>query len=246
MADAPVDARTFSPGAYALLIDGLRGLGYQPRGYTNVEPAARHFIMRHDVDFSLAAAVAMAEVEAGLGLSSTYFLLLRTEFYNVLSNAGLEAVRRLSLLGHEIGLHFDAALYPQDAEQLEAAIAHEAGLLQTIAGKKVGVMSFHRPAAERIGERDLWAGRLNAYGARFVRDIGYCSDSRGAWRHGAPLDHLAVKAGRAIQILVHPFWWTAPELPPEERLRRFLAERARFLDQELARNCTVHRPSDKP
>jgi hypothetical protein len=85
------------------------------------------------------------------------------------------------------------------------------------------------------------AGRLNAYGRRFVKDMGYCSDSRGAWRFGAPLDHPALAEGRGMQLLIHPFWWTEPSLSPQERLHRFLAERAAFLDRELERHCLVHR-----
>lgn len=243
MRKTPIDAQAFSPPAYVKLITSLRARGYEPRGYLDVDPSARHLIIRHDVDFSLTAALSMAKLEAAASITSTYFILLRTEFYNAMSAEGFDALDRIAALGHSIGLHFDAALYARDGNVLDAAIARECGLLEYIVGKSVKVMSFHRPAPELVGEADEWAGRLNAYGPRFVRDMGYCSDSRGAWHNGAPLDHPAVQQGRALQLLVHPFWWQLPALSPEERLQRFLAERSGFLDKELVRHCTVHRVS---
>jgi len=237
---AAVDARTFSPTSYAKLIVALRERGYESRGYADADPKAKHLIVRHDVDYSLDAASAMAKQEAELGFASTYFVLLRTEFYNLFSAEGLAALRSIASYGHTIGLHFDAALY---SAGLESAIAHECGLLETILGKPVTVLSFHRPAPQFVGAQDRIAGRINAYGQKFVREMGYCSDSRGAWHHGSPLDHPAVREGRALQLLVHSFWWTEPMLPPEERLRRFIAERAVFLDRELSRHSNVHKPA---
>jgi hypothetical protein len=237
-----VDARQFSPSAYSALIEALRARGYEARGFTEADTTKRHLIVRHDVDFSLSAALLMAESERALGLSSTYFVLLRTEFYNPLSEEGLAALQRIHKLGHTIGLHFDAALYP--ADRLEQEAGRECAMLETALEHPICVVSFHRPTASLIGQADRLAGRINAYGGRFVREIGYCSDSRGAWRHGSPLDHPALTQGRALQLLVHPFWWTEPSLPPEERLQRFLAERAMFLDRELARHCMVHKARD--
>ena len=240
-AAAPIDARTFSPASYAKLIAALRERGYKLRSYADADPKAKHVIVRHDIDYSLDAANVMAKQESDLGFAATYFVLLRTEFYNPLSANGLAAIRSITDRGHAIGLHFDAALYPSNRQTLEAAIAHECGLLEAALGKPVTVLSFHRPAPEFVGAQDRIAGRINAYGQKFVREMGYCSDSRGAWHHGAPLDHPAVSEGRALQLLIHSFWWTEPMLPPEERLRRFIAERAGFLDGELARHSNVHK-----
>jgi hypothetical protein len=234
----PNDARTFSPAAYGALIGALRERGYQARSFADTNPNERHVIVRHDVDFSLGAALQMARQEAGMGIPATYFVLLRTEFYNVLSGEGFEALRAIAGQGHSIGLHFDAALY--DEKDIEPAAARECALLEAVIDRPVTAMSFHRPAPERIGTAHTFGGRLNAYSPRFVKDIGYCSDSRGEWRYGTPLDHPAIRDGRALQLLVHPFWWTEPSLPPNERLRRFLGDRAAMLDRELAKHCLVH------
>ncbi len=231
----------FSPCGYADLIKALLSINYEIRNFADVNPEKCHLVVRHDVDFSLGAACAMAEVEATLGIKATYFILLRTEFYNPLSAEGSDAINRIIELGHGVGLHFDASLYPNDAVEVERAAASECLLLEGIVGASVSAISFHRPTHERIGQNNEIAGRLNVYGARYFKEMGYCSDSTGAWRYGAPLDHNAVRNGRALQLLIHPFWWQAPALPPQERLQKFLCERSIRLDQELEKQCVVHR-----
>jgi len=229
----------FSPAGYAGLLGALRERGYAVRGFADADPAARHLVLRHDVDFSLGAALAMAEREAEAGVQSAYFVLLRTEFYNPLSGEGLKALERIAAL-HEVGLHFDAALYGGDARALDAAAARECDLLAQVIGRPVDLISYHRPGDARGEYPERLGGRLNVYAPRFYGPDRYCSDSRGGWHHGHPLEHAAIRAGRALHLLVHPFWWQEPALAPEERLRRFVAERSSFLDRELARHCTIH------
>ena len=139
----------FSPAGYAALLGGLRDRGYAVRSFAAAQPEQRHLILRHDIDFSLAAALAMAEQESALGIAATYFILLRTEFYNPLSGAGLDAIRRVAALGHAIGLHFDAALYP-DADDLNGAVARECDLLAGALGVDVPLVSLHRPGASGL------------------------------------------------------------------------------------------------
>lgn len=239
MSGSFIDPDSFTPDAYAALLTALSDRGYAVRGFADADPASRHVILRHDIDFSLVAARAMAEQEAELGVRSAYFVLLRTEFYNPLSREGLGALARIASLGHAIGLHFDAALY--DGTALDAAAAREGDLLAQAVGHAVDLVSLHRPGSGHVGAAERVGGRLNAYGPRFMREMGYCSDSRGAWHHGHPLQHPAVAAGRALHLLVHPFWWLPPALPPAERLKRFLAQQTQMLDRELARHCTVHK-----
>jgi len=59
-------------------------------------PTEPFFILRHDVDYSPAAALDLADQEARRGVRSTYFLLLNGLYYNMLSSehAAFGAVRR--------------------------------------------------------------------------------------------------------------------------------------------------------
>ena len=234
------DPGEFSATGYAALVRALLARGYTVRGFAEAEPAARHLILRHDIDMSIEAAVPIAEAEAALGVAATYFVLVRSELYNPFAPGGAVALARIASLGHEIGLHFDAALYPEAV--LEEAAARECAMLEAFAEHPVRTISFHRPHPSLLGRAGTLAGRRHAYEPRFFRNMGYSSDSRGGWHHGHPLTHDAVIAGRALQLLTHPVWWQGPPAPPAARLDALLDARLDALDRALAANCDVHIP----
>lgn len=228
--------------AYRTLVENLLATGYEPRGFDRVEPDRRHVILRHDVDMSPATAAALAELESELGVRAIYFVLLRSDLYNALSAANLAHLQRIAALGHELGLHFDASLYSDDPDALDVAAGRECGILESALDLRVGTISFHRPARSMLdGERPL-AGRLHAYQRRFFSEMGYCSDSRGGWHHGHPLDHEAVRSGRALQLLTHPIWWVAPASEaPAAKLGRFVDAHTEHFERELADHCEPYR-----
>ena len=232
----------FSPDGYAWLLDQLLDLGYRSASFDAAEPDAAHLLLRHDLDMSLQAAETIAKIEQSRGMTASYFVLLRTEMYNPMSRDGQRAIRALIDLGHDVGLHFDASLYPDDAASLDAAAESECAILAQITGKPVSVVSFHRPAESLLGREDAIGGRIHTYMPRYFSEIGYCSDSQGRWRFGHPLEHAAVKQRRALQLLTHPIWWQQPaDLSPVDRLNRFAERRNELLKDELAANCIPYR-----
>ena len=94
----------FSRDHYRDLLRAAREGGYRWAGFERV-PEAGDLILRHDVDLSLAAAVAIAELEAEEGAWSTWFLMTRSVFYNLDSKEGARAIERLGALGHRIAHH---------------------------------------------------------------------------------------------------------------------------------------------
>ena len=89
----------FTYQSYRDLLSLLRNEGYAVRGYHDYKDSSRCVILRHDIDNSLEQAVRLAELEAAEGIHSTYFVLLRTDFYNAASKAGQEALRHIE---HEV------------------------------------------------------------------------------------------------------------------------------------------------
>ncbi len=85
----------FSLGHYRELLDAAVAGGYRFAGFDR-PPAPGDLILRHDVDLSLEAAVALAEVEAEAGAWSTWFLMTRSVFYNLDSAEGEAAIARLA------------------------------------------------------------------------------------------------------------------------------------------------------
>ena len=174
----------FTCQAYRELLSLLRQRGYAFRNYHNYEEAPRCVILRHDVDTSLSQAVRLAELEAEEGVCSTWFVLLRTDFYNVFSRAGAEALERIRSLGHEIGLHFDEASYVPalEPEEVVQNIIKECGLLSALLETAVSTVSMHRPSKATLEADFHIPAIVNSYGTTFFHDFKYLSDSRRRWR----------------------------------------------------------------
>jgi len=199
----------FSPDGYAAMMAELRdGHGYTllPVREACETPGNRVLLLRHDVDLSLDLAIWMAEREHAMGIRATYMVLPFNDFYNPLSPAGRAQVRAIHALGHEIGLHWDSTLYPQDAEQLARSFCRDVDLLQDIIGEPVLSASQHIPIDSPLIDVE----RLVRYetSSRTVRErFAYVSDSAMAWRGYTPLD-LAPN-GKPIHFCAHPIWWFA-------------------------------------
>lgn len=232
----------FSRAEYRVLLEAMLNRGY---GFVDLEGLAsdgRVVFCRHDVDFSLTYAAEMAELEHAMGVQATYYVLVSTNMYNLARAESRTMLRRMADLGHRVALHFDATKYAEDRESLEQAAADECGLLEAISGSPVTSLSFHRPTRALLGLEGSFAGRAHTYEPRFFSRVAYVSDSNGGWHHGHPLDHDAVKAGRAIHLLTHPIWWMQDEatsaIPAMERFRH---NRGEALQRDLAGTVKQYR-----
>lgn len=97
----------------------------------------KYVILRHDIDLSLEKALEMAKIESLEGISGTYFFMLTSEFYNLLSSHARKIVKEISNLGHQIGLHFDPTVYRYSTkDELETVIQQEVQVLSSIIQKK--------------------------------------------------------------------------------------------------------------
>lgn len=220
----------FTYDDYCGLINALRDNGYALTDYHDYEKHPRCAILRHDVDNSLPQAARMAELEAEHGVKSTYFILLRTDFYNAASASAQRLLRRMLALGHEIGLHFDEAAYPAGTpEETVERILRERDVLSAILQTSVTTVSMHRPSKATL-EADLKIpGMVNSYGDTFFRSFKYLSDSRRRWRE--PVESI-VGAGTydRLHILTHPFWYHVEEQSICESVSNFVngANRERY------------------
>jgi len=169
-------------------------------------------ILRHDVDLSLDAALTMAELEANAGAAATYFLMTRSEFYNLDSASGRAAVDRLRELGHRVGLH---AVWPHVDRD----------------NRFDPILAWHNPDREYM--REPVDGFVNVMEAPWA-DV-YRSDSNQHWRQGCPHEELAAGGFERLQLLTHPEIWAYPgETMRETMLAMLDAERQRRLEQLAA------------
>jgi len=236
----------FTYDAYRRMIERLLATHTMRRfaDFQGASPAPPFFILRHDVDYSPAAALRLARLEADAGWRATYFLLPNGPYYNLLEPEHAALPRRLVELGHEVGLHYDARLLRGVPRGDWAALLDaQAHLLALLSGRPVVSIAMHQPA---LHGADPFANRptyLNAYAPRFTVETTYISDSCRAWRdrEWALLDEGPRPA--RLQLGLHPLNWTESGQGRAEIFARARGDVVRALDQahdELMEKVAVH------
>jgi hypothetical protein len=178
-------------------------------GFEGTGPEEPFCILRHDVDYSPAAALRLAEQEASRGIRATYFLLAGTSYYNLLAPEHAHVARELTALGHEVGLHYDVRSFtPFPRSEWPRLLRAQAALLGELAGQRVTSMAMHQPALHgsdpfRGGDHGL----LNAYDDRFTRETTYVSDSCRAWRDSGWQMLERGEFPARLHLCLHPINW---------------------------------------
>lgn len=227
----------FTYRAYRELLHLLQEQGYAYEDYHTYQRASKCVILRHDVDNSLEQAMRLAELEAEEGVRSTYFVLLRTDFYNPASKVEAERIHRILSLGHEVGLHFDEVAYAPGEADVTSLILKEAEILSSICGCPVTTVSMHRPSKATL-EADLQIpSMINSYGKTFFHDFKYLSDSRRRWREPV-LDIVRSGEYDCLHILTHAFWYHEEELSIEESVGGFIRAANRERYAQMKENIT--------
>jgi hypothetical protein len=234
---APISSR-FSLTLLEHLLRSFIDAGYKTLPFGDVDPASPQLLLRHDVDLSVPDAVRVAELEERLGVESTFFFMVRGDCYSLLDRETVAAVRRVAGMGRHIGLHIDLSLYRE--EEFSYGAARELDVLSWVSGVEPAAISFHRPAQQLLGADSITFEVPHTYESRYTRHIAYFSDSRGRFRFGHPQLSEVFERRAAMQLLLHPIWWSAePEESAEERLRALVEMRHRDFERQLARNSVT-------
>lgn len=205
---------------------------YVFRSYTDAATTADDdeytVLWRHDVDYSVHSARALAQIEHDEGIRATYFFRLHSELYNLLEQPVTTLAREIVRLGHDVGLHLDTTYYGiTSSDALHDIVAWEASLLERVIERPVSTFSFHQPTPFLLScQRETYGGRINTYAARFQHEVGYVSDSNGYWRHRRLENVLRDATDRQLQVLTHPEWWTDEAMSPAARIERCISGRA--------------------
>lgn len=186
------------------------------------ERLEKKVLLRHDIDQSLEKTQPIADIEASLGISSTYFLLFRSPFYNMFSDDQERLIRHIIEKNHFIGLHFDYSGYSfNTVSQLAHQIILEAEFIQKYFNVKVDAVSFHRPFDINYLKKLELSLYPHAYESIFLEQYKYFADSRGKWRYGGPLESEEFRQKKNLQILVHPEWWNETELESVQSVDKY-------------------------
>lgn len=199
-------------------------------------------MLRHDIDFSLSKALEIAKIENNRGIISTFFVLLNSKMYNLFKQNNVKYLKKIMLLGHQLGLHFDASKYNKDLKLLNKSCREECKVLENLINKKIKIISFHRPQKKLIGKKNKIAERYHTYMPELIHSTKYCSDSGGSWSYDDPEELIFDKSIKNIQLLTHPIWWTTPEnLSPGEKIDFYLSDAQENIKKEAAENCIPYK-----
>ena len=203
----------FSLDHYRDILEAATAGGYRFAGFDR-PPEEGDLIIRHDVDVSLGAAIRMAEIEAAAGAWSTWCLMTRSVFYNLLSREGEYALGRLRELGGRIAHH---AVHPHvDLDE-----------------RFDPVFAWHNPDLDYLTLPI--EGATNVMAAPFYDPERFRSDSNHNWTYRGrasrcPHEELARGELDWLHLLVHPEIWVYDGQSMRETMESFLdADRhARF------------------
>jgi hypothetical protein len=196
---------TFSQSGYRALVKVALSAGYLcvPFAKAMATPS-KAMILRHDVDFSIQAALRMAVCEHELGVSSTYFIMVANDYYNPFAQANRQRLKQIVDMGHEVGLHWDSSIYPADCDRLGQHFRHEVQALSDVTGQQVISASQHIPTDSPLFDVEAHITH-EAYSQKWRERFAYVSDSSMAWRAKTPWD--LIEEGVDIHFLSHPIWW---------------------------------------
>lgn len=222
----------FTYSSYEGLVKTLQEANYTFVDYHDYNAYPRCVILRHDIDNSIDKSVKLAELEAELGVKSTYFVLLTSDFYNPSSKKSIDGLFKIQKLGHEIGLHFDEMAY-DELKSVPKAIIREVDILSDIIGTPVTTVSMHRPSQQTLNADYKMPGMINSYGKTFFNDFKYLSDSRRRWREPV-LDIIKNGQYDRLHILTHAIWYNEVEEDIHETIKKFVtsANKERYFQEK--------------
>jgi hypothetical protein len=106
--------RDFTYNSYQELLNLIIDSGYSITNYHTHAEYEKSCIIRHDIDADIEKAVKLAEIESEFSrteIRTTYFVLLKSNLYNIIEKTNIKNLKQIIEFGHNIGLHFDETQY---------------------------------------------------------------------------------------------------------------------------------------
>lgn len=143
--------RDFTLTMYRRLLEALLQSGYTFQTFAGFleTPAPKAVVLRHDVDKRPGFALAMAKLEAALGVVASYYFRVVEASYDE------AAMREIARLGHEIGYHYeDVALANGEMDVALESFPRNLERFRKIFPVKTA--SMHGSPLSRWDNRSLW------------------------------------------------------------------------------------------
>ncbi len=227
---------TFSKEGYKEILGNALTHKYNFIGFSeknDVKLDKRYCLMRHDIDTSLKCALEMAQIEHELGIKANYFFMLRSPAYNLFSRYAFDVLLKIHEMGHEIGLHFDAAHPAINPGNLIDVVESELYTLSTLCNHPIYAVSFHQPSAEILSGDILVPDKINTYNKKQMADWYYTSDSNRIWKEYNAFSVFDSGNYRLIQMLIHPIWWIYSDVRIEDAWNSAILDNFRIMQQQF-------------
>ena len=161
------DINSFSHDEYKLILKMIKSK-LPILDYSEIDVSTESFcVIRHDIEFSIERAYALALIEHDLGISSSFFIQLNNNNYNPLSNENVSILKEISSMGHNLGLHYQAL--STSTLDIVSDINFNVSVMNYYFDTKIDRFSFHRPnLTPEILEKNIEInGLINVYGNLF-------------------------------------------------------------------------------
>ena len=194
----------------------------------------KKFLIRHDIDFDLNCALKLAEIENEMGIVSTFFVLVRTDNYNIFSSKSSKILNLIKGLGHEIGLHFDASFYN---DNFNYYAEKEATILSDLIDKEVKSIALHNPSINNLYPE--FPSFNDAYSKKYFNPDFYLSDACFDFRGKNCSDFVENIKYDSLQISLHPEHYTKNGLKNYVPIfNQIFQNRLNEFDKSMMRNKT--------
>ncbi|MEQ8325446.1 MAG: hypothetical protein RH916_12290 [Vicingaceae bacterium] len=147
-------------------------------------------LIRHDVDRKANNALEMAQLEAELGVQSTYYFRTKPSVFKI------DIIREIAALGHEIGFHYEC-LSDAKGDRKKALELFKVELTKFKGIAEIKSISMHGRPLSPYDNRDLWKfegskkyllDQFGILGEVYLhidyKDIAYIGDTGRTWNSG--------------------------------------------------------------
>ena len=193
-------------------------------------------LLRHDVDFSVEFAHELASLEFSQDISSTYFLMLTSNMYNLLSSEHQRMVKEISNMGHKISIHFDPTVY-RDLDSFK----YEKNIFENLFDDEVDIVSIHRPGPFLDNNNISLCGVPQTYNDLYFKQMKYISDSGGRDVLPPISEYLKGSREQGLHLLIHPIWWVGKGFDATSTLNYWHRKNADFITSEIRSNCKTYK-----
>ncbi len=221
--------------SYREYINIIKHFKFLIKDFKNVNKKTKQFcIIRHDVEFSLDRALMIARLDYNLGIKSSFFIQVKNDCYNGISDRGILIIKEILKLKHFIGLHFYFSKTQKNLKVLKFEFKKQTKILETAIGKKIDRFSIHRPSKWILKQDSkIFKPYINTYSKLYFefredpKNIKYYSDSNHNWKYGYP---KLINKFQKYQILLHPDEWSKEGGGQKENLKKLIQEnKQRFI-----------------